>query len=163
MILRVEDLDTSRVRPEATQGAIDDLRWLGLDWDEGPDLGGPSAPYVQSQRLGRYAEVLERLKAEERVYPCICTRAEIARAASAPHAEDEGPSYPGTCAFRQVADAETLAGQAFAWRFRVPERSIEWYDLFQGAVSIDPSIVGGDFIVARNGQGLPHQARRGSR
>ncbi len=75
MILRIEDLDLSRVRPEATQGAIEDLRWLGLDWDEGADLGGPSAPYVQSQRLSLYADALERLKAEERVYPCICKRA----------------------------------------------------------------------------------------
>ena len=99
VVLRVEDLDASRVRPEAAQGAIDDLRWLGLDWDEGPDVGGPSA--LTSSRDGcLYQDALERLKADERVYPCTCTRAEIARAASAPHAEDEGPSYPGTCSGR---------------------------------------------------------------
>ena len=101
VILRVEDLDATRVRPEADRGAIDDLRWLGLDWDEGPDVGGPSAPYVQSRADGRVRRAaLERLKAAELVYPCTCTRADIARAASAPHAEDEGPTYPGTCSGR---------------------------------------------------------------
>ncbi len=97
-MLRIEDLDTSRVRDEARSALIDDLRWLGLDWDEGPDIGGPYAPYVQSERLATYAEALERLGRDERIYPCTCTRAEIARAASAPHAGDEGPTYPGTCA-----------------------------------------------------------------
>ena len=70
---------------------LDDLRWLGLDWDEGPDVGGPSAPYVQSERRASYEAALDRLKAAERVYPCTCTRADIERAASAPHPEDEGP------------------------------------------------------------------------
>ncbi|MCA1685002.1 MAG: tRNA glutamyl-Q(34) synthetase GluQRS [Planctomycetia bacterium] len=157
VVLRIEDLDATRVRAEATRGAIDDLRWLGLDWDEGPDVGGPSWPYVQSQRLGFYAEALERLKAREDVYPCTCTRAEIARAASAPHAEDEGPSYPGTCAYRQADDARALAGRSFAWRFRVPPLQLWWPDLFQGESAADPSVLGGDFIVAREGQGASYQ------
>src|ERR1700722_11576560 len=84
VILRIEDLDASRVRPEAMRGAIDDLLWLGFDWDEGP--------YKQSDRLDVYDQALETLRASNRIYPCTCTRAEIARAASAPHAEDEGPS-----------------------------------------------------------------------
>src|SRR5205823_3972403 len=82
VILRVEDIDVSRVRPEATAGALTDLRWLGLDWDEGPDVGGPHAPYLQSERLGQYARALDRLKAAELIYPCTCTRADIERAAS---------------------------------------------------------------------------------
>ncbi len=98
ILLRIEDLDSSRVRPESVQGMIDDLRWLGLDWDEGPDLPGATTRYRQSDRLGFYREALERLIAADRLYPCTCTRADIARAASAPHAEDEGPRYPGTCA-----------------------------------------------------------------
>ena len=89
VILRIEDLDATRVRAEAAATAITDLQWLGLDWDEGP--------FVQSQRADFYAQALNRLMAAELVYPCTCTRAEIERAASAPHAEDEGPTYPGTC------------------------------------------------------------------
>ncbi len=157
MALRVEDLDASRVRPEARQAALDDLAWLGLDWDEGPDVGGPCAPYVQSERLELYAAALEALKSREAVYPCICTRADIQRAASAPHSEDEGPSYPGTCSRRSVADARNLGDRPFAWRFRVPTGAIAWQDLYQGAVSVDPALAGGDFLVARNGVGPSYQ------
>ncbi len=157
VVLRIEDLDTSRVRGDATPGALVDLRWLGLDWDEGPDVGGPSAPYIQTQRLAYYETALSRLKAEEKVYPCTCTRAEIARAASAPHAEDEGPTYPGTCSGRSVSDATRLGGIPFAWRFRVPPGGLNWVDLFLGRVEIAPSEIGGDFLVARNGLGPAYQ------
>ena len=95
IILRIEDLDASRVRAEAAEMALTDLKWLGLDWDEGP--------YVQSERGELYDQALKGLKAADHVYPCTCTRADIARAASAPHAEDEGPTYPGTCAHRASA------------------------------------------------------------
>src|SRR5215831_5346203 len=77
VILRIEDIDASRVRPEAIGGAIDDLRWLGLDWDEGPDISGPSAPYLQSERFAQYSEALEHLKRSDLVYPCTCTRSDI--------------------------------------------------------------------------------------
>ena len=97
VILRIEDIDTARVRPEAIRGAIDDLRWLGLDWDEGPDVGGPHAPYRQSERAAHYAAALARLDAQGILYHCDCSRAEIARVASAPHPGGEGPRYPGTC------------------------------------------------------------------
>src|SRR5262249_34212508 len=117
----------------------------------------PHAPYLQSERLGSILDALDRLKARELVYPCTCTRAEIARAASAPHAEDEGPSYPGTCAFRSVADAARLAGRPFAWRFRVPPGPVGWDDLFRGPQAGDPSVFGGDFLVAREGLGPSYQ------
>src|SRR3954451_9987486 len=113
IVLRIEDIRPSRVRPEALEGMIVDLRWLGLDWDEGPDVGGPHAPYYQSQRKADYDGALDRLKAAERVYPCTCTRADIARAASAPHAGEEGPSYPGTCAHRSAADAALLSDRPY--------------------------------------------------
>ena len=157
IVLRIEDLDASRVRPEATRAILDDLRWLGLNWDQGPDIGGPSAPYVQSQRMECYDNALARLRSENRIYPCTCTRADIKRLASAPHAEDEGPSYPGTCAGRSASEALSLDKQPFAWRFRVPAGSIRWHDLFLGDVEIDPSIVGGDFLVARQGIGPSYQ------
>jgi len=157
VILRIEDLDATRVRADAVDLMSVDLAWLGLDWDEGPDLGGPSRPYVQSQRCSIYNEILEILKASESVYPCTCTRADIERAASAPHAEDEGPTYPGTCAHRTAADGDSLGGRPFAWRFRVPRGNVSWDDLMRGPMAVDPSRVGGDFIVARNGVGAGYQ------
>ncbi len=152
LILRVEDLDGSRVRPGMAEAAVTDLRWLGLDWDEGPDIGGPHAPYEQSRRLDRYRAALDVLRRAERVYPCTCTRADIARLASAPHAEDEGPTYPGTCAGRSATDAEALerAGRPFAWRFRVPPGPIAWDDLVRGPTALDPSTAGGDFLLGRS-------------
>jgi glutamyl-tRNA synthetase len=157
IVLRVEDLDAARVRAEASTNCLIDLRWLGLDWDEGPDVGGPAAPYVQSERTALYNIVLDALKASESVYPCTCSRSDIARAASAPHAEDEGPSYPGTCAHRCVADAAALGDRPFAWRFRVACGAVAWDDSFLGRRELDPSLAGGDFIVARNTVGPSYQ------
>ena len=149
VILRIEDLDATRVRAEAAATALVDLEWLGLDWDAGP--------YVQSERGDLYDQALDRLKAAELVYPCTCTRAEIDRAASAPHAEDEGPTYPGTCSHRRAADASALSGRPFAWRFRVPAGIVSWEDLFLGRVALDPARLGGDFIVGRAGLGPSYQ------
>jgi glutamyl-tRNA synthetase len=154
VVLRIEDIDASRVRPGAAEGAMADLRWLGLDWDEGPDLGGPDAPYVQSERFPLYEASLGRLKAREMAYPCTCTRADIERAASAPHVGEEGPVYPGTCAGRSAEDAEALGDRPFAWRFRVPPGPVEWDDLFRGPSGLDPSRIGGDFVVGRS-SGVP--------
>ena len=89
--LRIEDIDTWRNKPGAAEQAMEDLRWLGLDWDAGP--------VVQTQRLADHEVALERLKRLDLVYPCTCTRGDIAAAASAPHADHEGPTYPGTCGF----------------------------------------------------------------
>ena len=89
-----------RVKPGAAEQAIDDLRWLGLDFD--------GEPVVQTQRLQLYEAALEKLKRAELVYPCTCTRADIERAASARTLDHEGPVYPGTCSHRRAADAENL-------------------------------------------------------
>jgi glutamyl-tRNA synthetase len=157
MIYRVEDLDATRARLPVIEEALVDPRWLGIDWDEGPDRGGPSYPYVQSWRRAEYETSLERLKSAELVYPCTCTRSDIERAASAPHPEDEGPTYPGTCSARRVADADGLGDRPFAWRFRVPPGPIAWFDLFRGEVRLDPARLGGDFVVARAGVGPSYQ------
>jgi len=157
VILRIEDLDATRARAEAQEGALVDLRWLGLDWNAGPDVGGPCAPHVQSQRSSFYEAALNRLKATESIYPCTCTRADIERAASAPHPEEEGPSYPGTCAHRTVADALALADRPFAWRFRVAPGAVIWDDLVLGPMELDPFQSGGDFIVGRHGVGPSYQ------
>lgn len=157
VVFRLEDLDASRARPEAARAAVDDLRWLGLDWDEGPDIGGHDSPYVQSQRMDRYRTSLDLLRAQDAIYPCTCTRTDIARAQSAPHPEDEGPIYPGTCSGRSARDASALADRPFAWRFRVPPGPVSWRDRFRGEMSLEPARLGGDFVVARSGIGPSYQ------
>ena len=151
MVLRIEDLDVGRVQAGAKTGIINDLRRLGLDWDEGPDIDGPYAPYEQSERLDVYQDALDRLTARNLVYPCTCTRSDIERAATAPHTEDEAPTYPGFCRLRDPNDAARLRalGLSFGWRFRVPAGEIVWEDRVLGRVARNPSRLGGDFVVAR--------------
>jgi glutamyl-tRNA synthetase len=148
--MRVEDLDGPRVRPGLEARILDELRWLGLDWDEGPDVGGPLGPYRQSERSGRYTAALDRLRAAGLVYPCFCSRAEVAQASQAPHASDEGPRYPGTC---RDLPAEERAARATrrppAWRFRVPEGPVPFDDGVHGPCSFDVAATVGDFVVAR--------------
>ena len=155
-IMRVEDLDGPRVRPGAEARILDELRWLGLDWDEGPDVGGPVGPYRQSERMDRYADALRRLREAGLAYPCFCSRAEIAAAAQAPHGPgDEGPRYPGTCRDLPAAEARRCAERrAPAWRFRVPGGAIPFEDGVHGAQRRDVSAETGDFVVAR-ADGIP--------
>jgi glutamyl-tRNA synthetase len=145
----MEDIDSPRVKRGAAAQAIEDLRWLGLDWDEGPDVGGPQAPYVQTERLDMYREALDRLKAAERVYPCTCSRTDVAAAASAPHAGHEGPIYPGTCSERRVANAEALAQGSFAWRFRTTNKVREFPDVVAGLQKCNVATELGDFVIAK--------------
>src|SRR5262245_56489349 len=131
-VLRVEDIDTPRVRKEIEARQLDDLRWLGIDWDEGPDAGGPHAPYRQSERTRLYDRALDELGRQGLTYLCDCSRAEIARVASAPHVGDEGPRYPGTC--RELGLRERDWKRAPALRLRVPDREIVVEDRWQGKV-----------------------------
>jgi len=130
---------------------LEELRWLGLDWDEGPDVGGPFGPYRQSQRRERYDAALDRLRRGGRVYPCFCSRAQIAAASQAPHGPgDEGPRYPGTC--RDLAPARIAARRAHrapAWRFRVDPGAVSFEDGVHGRCSTDVADEVGDFVVAR--------------
>src|SRR5436309_9953886 len=139
VVLRIEDIDSPRVKPGAAQGALDDLRWLGLDWDEGP--------IFQSDRLALYESAFHLLQDKELVYPCTCRRSDVERAASAPHAEHEGPAYPGTCAHRTVADAANLGDRPYAWRFHVKPEKIEYVVGFRGPTEVRLREVGGDFVV----------------
>jgi glutamyl-tRNA synthetase len=151
-VLRVEDLDRPRVVPGASEQMLADLRWLGLDWDEGPDCGGPYAPYTQSERLELYTAHLQRLEQAGLIYPCYCSRAEIARAASAPHGE-EGPRYPGTCRAlsRAQRQAYEAAGRRPSLRFRVDdERVVTFTDLLAGPCRQQVQQAVGDFIVRRS-------------
>ena len=133
-ILRVEDIDSPRVKPWAIEQIYDDFRWLGLDWDDGP--------FIQTSRLASYEAALAELKRRELVYPCTCSRTDIEQAASAPHLEHEPPRYPGTCAGRSVADAEKLAN--YAWRLRTDATIHRWDDGCRGPQAMD---AGGDFVV----------------
>jgi glutamyl-tRNA synthetase len=152
-VMRVEDLDFGRVRPGFMERQLDELRWLGLDWDEGPDVGGPYAPYVQSERGEGFGAALRRLAAQGRLFECECSRKDIAAAASAPHAGEEGPRYPGTCRARavgpEVADPAGHARGRAALRFRVEPGEVCFDDLLQGRCCSDPAAEAGDFVVRR--------------
>ena len=149
-VLRMEDLDKPRERPGAAERILRSLRWLGLDWDEGPDVGGPYGPYVQSERFDLYDAAIERLLAQHKAYLCWCSRAEIA-AASAPHAGEEGPRYPGTCRVPDPARAEAKAAQGRipAVRLHVPTHPIEFVDGVHGPQAIDVQDLVGDFVIRR--------------
>jgi glutamyl-tRNA synthetase len=139
VILRIEDIDSPRIKAGAAKEACDDLHWLGLDWDEGP--------IFQTARLPHYQAALDQLITLEKVYPCTCSRQDIEQAASAPHLEHEGPAYPGTCSRRKAADAPSLFPVPYAWRFRLDGASPAFDDGFRGPISLDLSRVGGDFVV----------------
>jgi glutamyl-tRNA synthetase len=131
-VMRIEDLDRARVLAGAETQQLDDLRWLGLDWDEGPDVGGPFAPYRQSERVALYDAAIDQLLAGRRAFLCACSRADIARAASAPHdGEADEPRYPGTCRDRDPAEVQARAaaqGRAPAVRFAGGDERIEFVD-----------------------------------
>jgi glutamyl-tRNA synthetase len=151
-VLRIEDLDQPRVRPGASERMLSDLRWLGLDWDEGPDIGGPYTPYTQSQRQEIYRSCLQRLVDNGLIYPCYCSRAEIARAASAPQ-EDEGPRYPGTCRYltQEQRRKHEANNRRPSLRFRVDdERIVSFTDVLAGPVEQHVQRALGDFIVCRS-------------
>lgn len=151
-VMRIEDLDRARNVKGGTDALLQDLRWLGLDWDEGPDVGGPCGPYLQSEREPIYEAALTRLAAQGRVFDCYCSRAEIAAAASAPHGPaDDGPRYPGTCRHlaAETVAAKQAAGRRPALRFRVEPGAVGFLDGVCGPQSHDVWGGVGDFVVRR--------------
>ena len=153
LLLRMEDIDSPRVKSWARQQTLDDLRWLGLDWDWGPDVGGPHASYVQTERAGRYSEVLQQLIAAGTLYPCTCSRREVAEAASAPHElalsdlpPIEGTIYPGTCRLRNALETN----EVFAWRWRFKAGPDAWWDEVLGRQVANPERQLGDFVIAKS-------------
>ena len=149
LVLRNEDLDPQRSRTEFVHAMIEDLRWLGIRWSEGPDCGGPYGPYSQSERRAHYLEAWRRLREGGFLYPCTCSRKDLAQAASAPNDADGEPVYPGTCRERKdVAACTEPAG--VNWRFRVPEgEMIEFADLNLGRQRYVSGCDFGDFLVWR--------------
>ena len=151
LILRNDDLDGPRCRPEFVAAMFEDLRWFGLSWSEGPDIGGPHAPYDQSARLPQYIEVFERLRVGGFIYPCTCSRQDVLRALTAPHQGEEEPVYPGTC--RNSSPDRPRDG--VNWRFRVPDgEAISFYDAACGPQSQIAGQDFGDFLVWRK-DGFP--------
>jgi glutamyl-tRNA synthetase len=166
LILRNEDLDSQRCRPEFVQAMFDDLRWLGIEWSEGPDRGGPFAPYSQSERRAHYLDAWTKLRDRGLIYPCTCSRKDVAQSVSAPNDSDDEPVYPGTC-----RSAESVTGAAgrgtdeasvtpravqgsgptgLNWRFRVPDgEDICFADLHLGPQRMTAGRDFGDFIVWR--------------
>ena len=150
-ILRIEDLDTARCRPDYARQVEEDLRWLGLAWDEGGSAGGPDAPYFQSERTALYEAALARLRGMGLVYPCFCTRAQL-HAASAPHREDGLTVYPGTCRGLTPEDIarREAAGRRGALRLRVPEETVTFTDGHLGELTEYLPTDCGDFLLRRS-------------
>ena len=148
VVLRIEDLDTARCPRRYAEQMIQDLLWLGLDWDEGPVTGGPNGPYFQSQRTILYQAALDRL--EGLVYPCFCTRAEL-HAASAPHREDGQAVYAGTCRGLSPAEAaERAKVRRPALRLRAPDEEWRFFDGHMGPYMENLAHDCGDFLLRRS-------------
>lgn len=166
LILRNEDLDLQRCRPEFVQAMIEDLHWLGISWAEGPDSGGPFAPYVQSERRAWYLDAWRTLIERGMIYPCTCSRKDVAQAAGAPNEGDDEPLYSGKCRpdraehshfsqnQREVGHPTSAETKEFPaglnWRFRVPDgEEICFSDLHLGPQRMVAGRDFGDFIVWR--------------
>jgi glutamyl-tRNA synthetase len=149
-VLRVEDTDASRVTDEAIRGVVEDLRWLGLDWDEGPEVGGPHAPYRQSERADIYREAAGELLAGGHAYRCYCTEDELEARNEAAKARGDAPGYDGRC--RDLTDEERAAneaaGRTSTVRFRMPDRAWTVEDLVKGEVRWAPGELK-DFVIVR--------------
>jgi glutamyl-tRNA synthetase len=151
-VVRMEDLDGPRAVPGADQRILQDLAWLGLDWDEGPDVGGPHVPYRQSLRLARYDAAVEDLLASGRAFRCWCSRAEVARAASAPHGRsDDGPRYGGTCRMRTTRPPRDRRPSV---RLYVEPEAVGFTDGVHGPHAEDVAAAIGDFVI-RRADGIP--------
>ena len=148
LIFRNEDLDPQRSRPEFVEAMFDDLHWLGIQWQEGPDCGGPVAPYTQSARRDFYLDAWQRLRDAGAIYPCVCSRKDLAESATAPNETDDELLYSGQCRSRNAKEFDSPAG--VNWRFRVPDgRVISFEDLNLGAQQFHAGGDFGDFVIWR--------------
>ena len=159
LLLRNEDLDQARSRPEFVRAMCEDLRWLGLEWQEGPDVGGPYGPYSQSERREFYLAAWRKLRDAGAIYPCACSRKDLAQAAQAPHDDADEAPYPGTCRDRAwragdfhepSAISSQRSGTPVSWRFRVPDGEvIHFDDALAGRQEYVAGRDFGDFLVWR--------------
>ena len=160
LILRNEDLDAGRCQKEFVTGMDEDLRWFGLNWEEGPDCGGSFAPYSQSERREFYLAALHQLREGGFIYPCFCSRQDVLRSLQAPHHGEEEPVYPGTCRGNTELKMRNTQSEAhnsefrvspFNWRFRVPDgETVSFVDAHLGPQQFVAGKDFGDFIVWRH-------------
>ncbi len=146
VVLRIEDIDRERSREAYEKEQIEDLRWLGFDWDEGPDVGGKYAPYRQSERMDLYMEAFRQLRENQSIFGCTCSRKDILLAASAPHSGEE-ILYPGTCRIKH--NSENKEEGSLAWRFKNPPEIVNFEDKVFKLQRIDTQQAIGDFVVYR--------------
>lgn len=152
LVLRIEDIDPDRSKPEFVDGLIEDLHWLGLDWDEGVDIGGENAPYTQSESTSLYERVIDALQKDGLVYPCFCTRKELRSLASAPHKGDYGSAYPELCLHlsgEERRERET-AGRKSSMRLHCGKNEIYFTDVLHGDCCMSWKECGGDFPLRRS-------------
>ena len=154
-IFRIEDTDTTRVTDEYIAAAIDTLRWLGLQWDEGPEVGGDYGPYLQSQRLDIYAHWAKKFIEQKDAYYCFCTSEELEARREAQKAANVAPGYDGQC--RNLSEEQIAAfrseGRQAVVRMRMPDGETTFVDQIRGEISFDHKFVP-DFVLAR-GDGSP--------
>lgn len=150
LVFRNEDLDPQRSKAEFANAMIEDLRWLGIVWQEGPDVGGPFGPYEQSNRRNFYLDAWRRLRDGGFIYPCTCSRKDLALAAAAPNEGDDEPMYPGTCRHRIGEAGQHDSPAGMNWRFRVPDGElVSFDDSKQGQQTYRAGQDFGDFVVWR--------------
>ena len=150
-ILRIEDTDTQRSKREYEENILESLRWFGLDWDEGPDIGGPFEPYRQSDRLDIYENYLKNLLSQKKAYYCFCSKEQLETEKQAMLAQGLAPKYNGHCASLSEKETEERAkkGESSVIRFQVPQVEIEFHDVIRGKIKFDASLIG-DIVIARN-------------
>jgi nondiscriminating glutamyl-tRNA synthetase len=153
MILRIEDTDLERSEARFETQLLEDLKWMGIDWDEGPDLGGPFAPYRQSDRVAIYREHAERLVSEGKAYLCFCSQEELERDRDQKLEQQLPPIYSGKCRVRDPAEAQRrrAAGEACAIRLRIPEHPIRFHDIVHDMVEFSNEVVSDPIILRSSG------------
>jgi len=149
-VFRDDDLDPQRSRPEFAVAMLEDLHWLGIRWQEGPDVGGPFGPYRQSQRRQFYLDAWRKLRDSGAVYPCTCSRKDLALSPSAPNEGDDEPLYSGICRYKVGEGTNYEQPAGVNWRFRVPDgETIRFDDQHLGPQSYIAGHDFGDFVVWR--------------
>lgn len=155
LVLRIEDLDRERCRDTYAGALAEDMRWYGLNWQEGPDVGGSSGPYLQSARIALYLRAWRQLASSGAIYPCTCTRRDVEVALGAPHHGDSEAIYPGTCRPAQARPIRLDDPSGVNWRFRTPDgETVGFVDRRSGPQAFRSGCDFGDFIVWRK-DGLP--------
>ena len=150
-ILRIEDTDKERSLQKWTDEILEELKWLGIEWNEGPDIGGEYGPYKQTQRLDTYKKYLEKLLEEKKAYYCFCTEEDLESKRQDQMSRGVAPKYDGTCSrLSKEAVAKNLAeNKSSVIRFRIENKKVKFNDLIRGEVEFDASLLG-DVVIAQN-------------